>query len=639
MLLKAKSKSKRSVYFWGCSVLVLALFLFPLLGRLTEVDAAGETVNVWVTTGDQSKLLQKQSDVSFGADSGTYATTVNVNENTTYQTIKGFGAAVTGSSAYLINQKMSASQRSALLNDLFGAGGIGLSYIRHTIGASDFSLSSYTYNDTPNNIDDFDLNYFSINPDKTDVIPTLKSILSVNSGIKILGSPWSAPAWMKDTETLNGSYLKWYDSRYYTAYANYFVKYINAFKAEGVPIDAITVQNEPLHTTSGYPSMSMSDTEQRDFIKNYLGPAFRSNNIPAKIVVYDHNWDQTYYATNIFADAAASQYIDGSAWHCYAGNPSAMTTVHNAYPSKNIYFTECSGGEWATNFGDNLKWNLSNLIIGATRNWAQTVLLWNLALDPNHGPTNGGCADCRGVVTINPSNGNVTKNVEYYVLGHASKFVKPGAVRIDSNTYSGGIENVAFKNPDGSKVLIALNNSASSITFKVRWASQAFVYTLPAGAAATFTWSGSGSGGGNLLQNPGFETGSLSAWSSWTPDGQAAAHKVDSDNPRSGSYKLVHWAPGAYQQTTYQAVSVPNGTYKATVWVRSGGGQNTLRLEASNYGGGTLYGNIGSAAVDAWTPYTIDNINVTTGTITIGVYSNANAGNWAVFDDFELVRK
>ncbi|REK65039.1 MAG: glucan endo-1,6-beta-glucosidase [Cohnella sp.] len=639
MFLKAKSKSKRSVYFWGCSLLVLALFLFPLLGRLTEVDAAGETVNVWVTTGDQSKLLQKQSDVSFGADSGTYATTVNVNENTTYQTIKGFGAAVTGSSAYLINQKMSASQRSALLNDLFGAGGIGLSYIRHTIGASDFSLSSYTYNDTPNNIDDFDLNYFSINPDKTDVIPTLKSILSVNSGIKILGSPWSAPAWMKDTETLNGSYLKWYDSRYYTAYANYFVKYINAFKAEGVPIDAITVQNEPLHTTSGYPSMSMSDTEQRDFIKNYLGPAFRSNNIPAKIVVYDHNWDQTYYATNIFADAAASQYIDGSAWHCYAGNPSAMTTVHNAYPSKNIYFTECSGGEWATNFGDNLKWNLSNLIIGATRNWAQTVLLWNLALDPNHGPTNGGCADCRGVVTINPSNGNVTKNVEYYVLGHASKFVKPGAVRIDSNTYSGGIENVAFKNPDGSKVLIALNNSASGITFKVRWASQAFVYTLPAGAAATFTWSGSGSGGGNLLQNPGFETGSLSAWSSWTPDGQAAAHKVDSDNPRSGSYKLVHWASGAYQQTTYQAVSVPNGTYKATVWVRSGGGQNTLRLEASNYGGGTLYGNIGSAAVDAWTPYTIDNINVTTGTITIGVYSNANAGNWAVFDDFELVRK
>lgn len=632
--------SVRKKRFTGvlCCALIMALWSFVTVPPPKSAFAAGETVQVWVTTGDQSKLLQRQADVTFGPNSGSY-TTINVNDNTTYQTIDGFGAAVTGSAAYLINRGMNASQRSALLNDLFAANGIHLSVVRHTIGASDFSLSSYTYNDTPGNIDDFDLNYFSINPDKTDVIPILKAILAVNGTTKVIGSPWTAPAWMKDTETLHGSYLKWYDSRYYTAYANYFRKYIQAFQAEGVPIYAITVQNEPLHTTSSYPTMSMSDTEQRDFIKNYLGPTLRGSNLSTKIIVYDHNWDQTYYPKTIFADAGASQYVDGSAWHCYAGNPSAMSDVRNAYPSKNIYFTECSGGDWSPNFADNLKWNMSNLIIGATRNWAKTVLLWNLALDPNHGPTNGGCGNCRGVVTINPANGSVTKNVEYYVLGHASKFVKPGAVRIDTNTFSGGIENVAFRNPDGSRVLIALNNSSSSQTFKVAWASQAFVYTLPAGAVATFVWSGSGGGGSVAIQNPGFETGDLAGWSSWTPGGQAAAHKVDSDQPRTGTYKLVHWAPNSYQQTTYQPVPVANGTYKITVWVRSGGGQNVLRLEASNYGGPTLYADVGSNPVGPWTPYTIDNINVTSGNLTVGVYSNANAGNWAVFDDFEVVRK
>lgn len=213
--------------------------------------------------------------------------------------------------------------------------------------------------------------------------------------------------------------------------------------------------------------------------------------------------------------------------------------------------------------------------------------------------------------------------------------MQQGAIRIGSNSFSGGIENVAFKNPDGTKVLIALNNSQTDTQFKVRFGSQAFTYTLPAGAVATYKWSGSG----KALVNSGFEKGDLSSWSSWTPAGQPAAQTVDSDSSHSGSFKLVHWAATPYQQTTYQSVSIPNGKYKASVWIRSGGGQNVLRLEASNYGGPMLYDEVGSSPIGDWQQYTIDNINVINGIVTIGVHSNANANNWAVFDDIELMKK
>jgi glucosylceramidase len=482
-------KLRYSVLAFG---LLCTLFAF-LSKRPPSAKFAGETVNVWVTTGDRSKLLQPQAAVSFAADAGTNSVTVTVNENTTYQSMDGFGAALTGSSAYVINQKMNATQRDNLLNDLFTAGGIRLSFVRHTIGASDFSTSSYTYDDVPAGQTDPGLANFSIAKDKVDVVPMLKLARGKNPALKVLGSPWSAPAWMKENGSLNGG---WLNVAHYKAYAAYLARYIQAYQAEGVPIYAITVQNEPLHETSSYPSMRMDPANQASFLKNDLKPAFDAAGITGtRIIVYDHNWDRPDYPNSVFSDAAARAIAAGSAFHGYGGSVDQQSTTHNAYPDKDIWFTEISGGGWATDFGGNLRWNFSNIVIGTTRHWAKSVLLWNVALDQNAGPTNGGCSNCRGVVTVNNATGAYTREVEYYVLGHASKFVDPGAVRIASNTFSGGIENVAFKNPDGTKVLIALNNGSSSSTFKVKWGGQAFSYTLPAGAVATFKWAGTQSGG------------------------------------------------------------------------------------------------------------------------------------------------
>ena len=457
---------------------------------LPPAPLAAQTVSSWVTTGDKSKLLQQQANVSFGANPGG-GTTITVNEGTTYQIIDGFGAAMTGSAAYLFNQKLTTGQRDALFNDLFTGSGIRLTFLRHSIGASDFSAQGdFTYDDKPQGQTDPNLTSFSIAKDQQDLIPMLKAARTKNNAIKVLGSPWSAPAWMKEVYDLrNGHYL---NTAYYQAYANYFVKYVQAYAAAGVPIYAVTLQNEPLNPAR-WMSMQMDPGNQAAFLKNNIGPAFRNANLTTKLIAYDHNWSEGSYPNAgypiaVFNDAGAASYAAGAAFHAYAGSPNQQTTFHNAHPSKDIWFTEISGSVNGSFAGD-LRWHMSNIIIGTTRNWAKSALEWNLALDQNNGPTNGGCTDCRGVVTINTTNGSVTRNVEYYALGHASKFVDPSAVRLASDSQSGGIETVAFKNPDGSRVLIALNNGGGSTTFKVAWNGQAFSTTLPAGAAATYKWS------------------------------------------------------------------------------------------------------------------------------------------------------
>lgn len=461
----------------------LSMIIIMLFCSIYSQDLPAQQVDVWLTTSNQSKKLAQQQSLSFSSSSNNQ-TPIWINENTTYQVMDGFGAAMTGSSAYIINQTMSSSQRNALMDDLFSSSGIRLSFVRHSIGASDFDLSSFTYNDRPNGQTDLNLNFFSINQDRADLIPMLKLAKQKNSGLKIMGTPWSAPAWMKENNNLNGG---WLNTNYYQVYANYLVKYMQAYATEGLPIYAITLQNEPLHETSSYPSMRMDAGNQISFVNNNLGPQMASNGLSTKLIAYDHNWDEPNYPIDVMNNGQAKSYIAGSAFHAYAGTPDAQTTVHNAHPDKGIWFTELSGGDWSSNFGNNLRWKMSNIVIGSTRNWAKSVLLWNLALDQNDGPQNGGCTNCRGVVTIN--NGNVTKEVEYYVLGHISKFVDAGAVRIESNTYSGGIENVVFKNPNGSKVMIALNNGNSRKQFAVNWNGKSFNYSLAAGAVATFTWT------------------------------------------------------------------------------------------------------------------------------------------------------
>ncbi|MDP5275759.1 carbohydrate-binding protein [Chengkuizengella axinellae] len=747
------------------TVLSLALLLAFSSLNLNIANANNNNVQVWLTTVDEQNLLKQQADVFFETDTTFNPLTIQVDENIQYQEMDGFGAAVSGSAAYLMNQ-LDETQQTVLLSDLFGEQGVNFSFVRHTIGASDFSLSSFTYNDIPQGQTDLSLEQFTIAQDQVNVIPVLQDIKGINPDVKILGTPWSAPAWMKNNEELNGGTL---NPEYYQVYAEYLTKYVQSYENEGLPIYAMTVQNEPHHETSGYPSMYMSAEEQTNFIKNNLGPTFEAQAIDTKILSWDHNWNEYEYPIQVLDDPAAKSYVDGSAFHCYGGTPDKQSEVYNAHPDKGIWFTECSGGEWETAFDVNMKWNMSNVVIGSIRNWSKSVLLWNLALDENFGPINGGCTDCRGVVTIDSNTGEITKNVEYYVLGHVSKFVEPGAVRIDSN-YDERIETVAFKNPDGSKVLLAHNNSESEQTFKVKTGGEGFEYTLPIGAVATFVWEGSylinevnafdkmeaesfsamsgietetngnvtnvgwtdngdyimfenvnfgdgaiqvdvsvgsASKGGslelrigsptgtvigevmvnntggwhnyetvsaditsakgindlyvvfkgtngignvdwiqfheftqtNLLLDSGFESGNLSSWNEWHPDNLQLAQSVDSEGPLNGNYKLVHWAPTDYQQLTSQILNVPNGTYKASVWVKSGGSQNELHLFAKGYGGEELKAVVGSDPVGTWTQYFIEDIQVTNGEIEVGIWSNSPGNNWAVFDDFELVKE
>ncbi len=472
-------------------LLVLAMLPACLSRNSSPTEALGRAdstnvVQVWVTHGDESALLEKQPGVPLveGDTTGTDSL-IRVDVAERFQQMDGFGAAVTGSAAYLLHRKMNPDHRRALLEELFTPKGIGLSYLRMTIGASDFSLHDYTYDDVPAGQQDPTLDRFSLGPDTADVMPVLQAIFAVNPQIKLMGSPWSAPAWMKTSGALAGGKLK---KEAYGPYADYFVKYTRAFAARNIPVAAVTIQNEPGHTAK-YPSMLMTAPEQADFIKNHLGPAFAKNGLTTHIIAFDHNWDSPEYPITVLNDSLARSFVTGSAFHCYAGNVADMSKVHEAHPDKGLYFTECSGGAWAPKFADNLKWNMVNLVIGATRNWAKTVLLWNLALDQNSGPTNGGCTDCRGVVTLHADSSRVIRNVEYYVLGHVARFVRPGAYRVSSTQPPGNVLlNVAFINPDGSRVLLVLNNGAAPSAFRVQEGAGNFRYILPAGSVATFTW-------------------------------------------------------------------------------------------------------------------------------------------------------
>ena len=441
---------------------------------------------MWLTNPDQSALFkQQQVALNFTSTTNTNAT-IKVDTTSAYQTIDGFGFCLTGGSATLINS-LSATAQDALLKELFATDGtnIGISYLRITIGASDLSATDFTYDDMPLGATDTNLANFSIDMEKTDLIPVLKKILAINPNIKILACPWTAPVWMK-TGTIgnNGFTGGSLNTAYYDAYATYFVKYIQAMQAQGINIDAITPQNEPLNPNNN-PAMVVQSAEEDNFVKNNLGPKFKSAGLSTKIIVYDHNADVTQYALDILADPAASPYVDGSAFHLYAGNISALNSVHNAYPTKNLYFTELYTGSSGSFSGD-LNFHISNLIIGATKNWCRNVLEWNLASDPNLNPhTNGGCNTCLGALTI--GNGNVSRNVSYYIIAHAAKFVRPGAVRIATGDVA-NLQSVAFKNTDGSKVLIALNSSSALQNFNIQFNGKIVSTTLGIGSVATYVW-------------------------------------------------------------------------------------------------------------------------------------------------------
>ena len=416
---------------------------------------------------------------------------LNINDSQTYQQIDGFGASLTDSSAWLLNDALSQQERTEILTELFDPDvGIGLNYLRQPMGTSDFRRrADYTYDDIPPFMDDdYDLVYFSISDDQVYIIPVLQEILAINPQIKIMGSPWSAPIWMKVGREFGGGTLIDSDDIYNT-YAEYFVRYVQAYGGEGISIDAITLQNEPMLEPGSYPGMLMTTADQRRLVK-LIGPKFDANNINTKILVYDHNWDNPWYPIAVLGDPAARCYIAGSAFHGYSGDVSAQTTVHNAYPEKDIYYTEWSDGQWNDyGFAGNLIDNATNLI-DVIRNWSRTFIKWNLALDEENGPKiAGGCDTCYGVITVNQSTGEITRRPQYYSMGHVSKFVQPDAHRIWSTESVGsGIKNIAFLNPDGTIVSMAVNTDDAPHNLKIVWNSQYFIYTLPANSVATFIW-------------------------------------------------------------------------------------------------------------------------------------------------------
>lgn len=448
----------------------------------TPTPVVKTDVVFWMTKGDQSSLFQKQNIGLIFANKSNANQTIEVDTTQTYQSIDGFGYTLTGGSASLLN-KLSTEGKEALLKEFFSTDStfIGISYLRISIGASDLSSSPFTYDDMPSGQTDVDLLNFSLDKEKQDLIPILKKIIAINPDIKILGTPWSPPVWMKTNSSFIGGKLK---TEYYDAYARYFVKYIQGMQAEGISIDAITPQNEPLNPYNN-PSLQFEAIEQTNFIKNNLGPAFQSAGITTKIILYDHNCDRTDYPLTILNDPDAKVFVDGSAFHLYAGNIRALTEVHNAHPDKNVYFTEqytAVGG----NFGGDLNWHTKNLIIGASRNWSRNVLEWNLASDQNYEPhTNGGCTTCLGALTINGA--TVIRNVSYYIIAQAAKFVRPGSVRVESNT-PGSLQNVAFKTPQGKKVLIVLNDSNAIQYFNIRFKGNIVTTALDGGAVGTYVW-------------------------------------------------------------------------------------------------------------------------------------------------------
>jgi glucosylceramidase len=449
---------------------------------LTAKSTAGQ-VELWLTSPEEHARFERQAaPLVFSALPATEPT-IEVEEGKRFQSIDGFGFCLTGGSAMHLS-RMRAQARAGLLRELFStdAGGIGTSYLRVTIGASDLNERVFSYDDLPPGQTDPDLTKFSLDPDRADVIPILKEILAINPSLKILGSPWSPPTWMKTNHNTVGGSL---DPKFYRSYANYFVKYIREMKSEGIPIEAITVQNEPLHPGNN-PSLLMLAPEQAEFIKHHLGPAFRSAGLTTKIIIYDHNADRPDYPISILDDPEARKYVDGSAFHLYRGPIEALTKVHDAHADKNLYFTEQWVGAPGNLRGD-LKWHVKTLIIGASRNWSRTVLEWNLSSNPELKPhtDRGGCDRCLGAVTIDGD--KVTRNSAYYVIAHAAKFVRPGSVRIGSNQQE-ALPNVAFAAPNGKKVVIVLNDGAGPQTFDISWQGKRCRSTLGNGAVGTYVW-------------------------------------------------------------------------------------------------------------------------------------------------------
>lgn len=441
-----------------------AVLFAALLSCQAHNDQASSPFPVaYRTTVDQTKWLAPDTLTISATDATTQDVAIKLDPGTEYQRMDGFGFTLNGGSAMHL-QRMSEPARNTILAELFDPQGDGIrvNYLRISVGGSDLDEYPWSYSDLAPGATDEALSSFSLGYDTLYLIPTLQEILKLNPDLKLMGSPWSPPAWMKDNQDTRGGSLL---PKYYPAYAAYFVKYIKGMEAAGIPIDAITVQNEPLHPGNN-PSLLMLAEDQAIFVRDHLGPAFVKNDIKTKIIIYDHNADRPDYPISIMNDTVAAKYIDGSAFHLYGGTIDALSSVHEAHPDKHLYFTE----QWIGAPGDfagDFSWHTENLIIGAPRNWCKTVLEWNLAADENQDPhtDRGGCDRCLGAITI--VGDTITRNPAYYIVGQASRFIPAGSVRIGSDIIP-GTTNVAYRTPAGETVIVVQNleDEATEVRFE-----------------------------------------------------------------------------------------------------------------------------------------------------------------------------
>lgn len=540
---------------------------------------AGPTVNVTLSTHDQSSLLATQPTTLFTLTTSG-SNKILVDETLTYQPIDGFGAAFTDSANWLLYTQAQPAQYTSIMNDLFtrNGNGIGLSFMRIPMGASDIARSVYSFDDMPSGQSDPSLANFSITHDQAYIIPVIQQAVSLNPNLKLMANPWSPPGWMKTTDSMNGGTLLSTD---YTPFANYFVDYLKAYSAAGININYITLQNEPLYTPTNYPGMGMDANTQLTVLRDYVLPALASNNLSTQVLVYDHNWDTPSYPETVLSDPtiAASSLVAGTAWHGYAGTPGAQQSVENMFPAKGTWETEHSGGTWVT---DQFTSDFVE-ITQVMRNSARAYVKWSLALDqtlgPNLGELNqgyGGCTTCTPIVTVNSTSGAVTKNIEFYTLGQYSKFILPGAERIYSSN-ANDIVSSAYLNPDGSKTLVCFNNASSSTTFQVQWGTENFSYALPALGAVTFTWSGTQNGATTVAA-----TSTIQA-SSYTVE---SGLQTETTSDTNGGYDLGYVTNGAY--AAYENVDFGNGVSTVSVRTASAGNGGTLEFHLDSPTGATV---------------------------------------------------
>ena len=606
------------VPFKGGSVAKHLIALISLASSLV-LSSQAQTVSVWLTTDTQKTKLAQQSSITFAASSAS-APDVYVDETEGYQTIEGFGASFTDSAAYLLNEKVPSNKIGTVMTNLFSrTSGIGISFIRNPMGASDIARYDYSYDDLPSGSTDPNLTDFSISHDLVDIVPLVKSAKHINPQLKIMANPWSPPGWMKTSGSMIGGSLLSAD---YSVLANYFVKYIQAYQAQGIPIDYISMQNEPLYVPGDYPGMCMpatvtdttcgtSPTDETTQIKSALS-SLSAAGLTTKILIFDHNWDRTDYPRTVLSDGtiSGSNQIAGIAWHGYAGTSGAMNALHDGYPNLGEYETEHSGGTWVS---DQVKQDFEE-ITHVMRNWGKSYVKWSLALDASRGPHAGGCGTCNPLVTVSESNGAVTYDIEYYTLGQFSKFVQPGANRVYSSNALGFVT-VAFKNSDGSKVLVVYNENRGPQSFQAVWGTQKFTYQLPSLSGATFVWSGTQ---GTVYSVPATQQIQASSYD------DAFGLETETTSDANGGYDLGYADTGDWAR--FKNVNFGNGVSTVNVRTASAGTGGTLEFHLDSVSG-TLIATTNLPVTGGWQTWTTVSSSVASTTGTHDVYIVFKGGN------------